>query len=104
MSFLSNRMLFNIYMWFFSSVGTRHAFLSRSRRAGCLTFTRVPLAEEDPASKVAKVEVPTIRPPIMPNHPLGMAFPPRPYGVPRPMYTFFILPLPFSVGIYPSIA
>ncbi|KAM0892844.1 hypothetical protein ACQ4PT_025470 [Festuca glaucescens] len=42
--------------------------------------------EEEPSSKVAKVEVPTIRPPIMPNHPLGMAFPPRPYGVPRPMY------------------
>ncbi|KQJ91486.1 protein SUPPRESSOR OF FRI 4 [Brachypodium distachyon] len=43
--------------------------------------------EEDPSLKVAKVEVPSIRPPIMPNHPLGMVFPPRPvYGVPRPMY------------------
>ncbi|KAF7074391.1 hypothetical protein CFC21_079262 [Triticum aestivum] len=42
--------------------------------------------EEDPSSKVAKVEVPTIRPPIMPNYPLGMPFPPRPYGAARPMY------------------
>lgn len=42
--------------------------------------------EEEPSSKVAKVEVPMIRPPIMPNHPLGMAFPPRPYGLPRPMF------------------
>ena len=68
----------------------------RSLIACYLTFTCVPRAEEEPSSKVAKVEVPMIRPPIMPNNMLGMGFPPRPYGVPRPMYALFSFYLHFK--------
>jgi hypothetical protein len=58
-----------------------------------LYLTFVPRAEEDPSTKVPKVEVPQVRPVIMPNS-LGMAFPPRPaYGVAPPMYVlYFLLP------------
>jgi hypothetical protein len=58
-----------------------------------LYLTSVSRAEEDPSAKMAKVEVPQVRPVIMPNS-LGMAFPPRPaYGVAPPMYVlYFLLP------------
>jgi hypothetical protein len=56
-----------------------------------LYLTPVSHAEEDPSAKVAKVEVPQVRPVIMPNS-LGMAFPPRPpYGVAPPMYVLYFL-------------
>jgi hypothetical protein len=46
----------------------------------------------DPSLKVAKVEVPQVRPVIMPTNPLGMPFPPRPaYGVAPPMYVLSFL-------------
>jgi hypothetical protein len=38
------------------------------------------------------VEVPQVRPVIMPTNPLGMPFPPRPaYGVAPPMYVLSFL-------------
>ena len=60
--------------------------LSRKKRYNFPRYpTHVSCAEEDPSAKVAKVEVPQVRPVIMPNN-LGMAFPPRPpYGVAPPM-------------------
>ncbi|XP_062193641.1 protein SUPPRESSOR OF FRI 4-like isoform X1 [Phragmites australis] len=57
--------------------------------------------EEDPSSKVAKVEVPQVRP-VMPN-PLGMTFPPRPaYGVARPIYNPALNPLMARPPIWPA--
>ncbi|XP_006660978.1 protein SUPPRESSOR OF FRI 4 [Oryza brachyantha] len=58
--------------------------------------------EEDPSSKVAKVEVPSIRPPVMPN-PAGMLYPPRPaYGVAPPMYNPALNPLMARPPIWPA--
>ncbi|WVZ65868.1 hypothetical protein U9M48_015164 [Paspalum notatum var. saurae] len=58
--------------------------------------------EEDPSTKVAKVEVPQVRPVIMPNS-LGMAFPPRPaYGVAPPIYNPALNPLMARPPIWPT--
>uniref|UniRef100_A0A0D9XGS0 BED-type domain-containing protein n=2 Tax=Leersia perrieri TaxID=77586 RepID=A0A0D9XGS0_9ORYZ len=58
--------------------------------------------EEDPSSKVAKVEIPSIRPPVMPN-PAGMVYPPRPaYGVAPPMYNPALNPLMVRPPIWPA--
>ncbi|CAL5082859.1 unnamed protein product [Urochloa decumbens] len=57
--------------------------------------------EEDHSAKVAKVEVPQVRPVIMPNT-LGMAFPPRPaYGAP-PIYNPALNPLMARPPIWPT--
>ncbi|GJM99541.1 hypothetical protein PR202_ga16650 [Eleusine coracana subsp. coracana] len=49
--------------------------------------------EEDPSSKVARVEVPQVRPVVMPTNPLGMPFPPRPaYGVAPPIHNSHYFP------------
>ncbi|KAL6844557.1 hypothetical protein ACP4OV_025216 [Aristida adscensionis] len=57
--------------------------------------------EEDPSSKVAKVEVPQVRP-VVPN-PLGMAFPPRPaYGVAPPIYNPALNPLMARPPVWPT--
>ncbi|EER99357.1 hypothetical protein BDA96_02G312900 [Sorghum bicolor] len=58
--------------------------------------------EEDPSAKMAKVEVPQVRPVIMPNS-LGMAFPPRPaYGVAPPIYNPALNPLMARPPIWPG--
>ncbi|KAF8759252.1 hypothetical protein HU200_010287 [Digitaria exilis] len=59
--------------------------------------------EEDPSAKVAKVEVPQVRPVIMPTNSLGMAFPPRPaYGVAPPIYNPALNPLMARPPIWPT--
>jgi hypothetical protein len=58
--------------------------------------------EEDPSLKVAKVEVPQVRPVIMPTNPLGMPFPPRPaYGVAPPIYNPALNPLMARPPVWP---
>ncbi|KAK3129448.1 hypothetical protein QOZ80_6BG0479860 [Eleusine coracana subsp. coracana] len=58
--------------------------------------------EEDPSSKVARVEVPQVRPVVMPTNPLGMPFPPRPaYGVAPPIYNPALNPLMVRPPVWP---
>ncbi|KAG8057757.1 hypothetical protein GUJ93_ZPchr0002g23154 [Zizania palustris] len=58
--------------------------------------------EEDPSAKVAKVEVPSIRPVVMPNS-TGMVYPPRPaYGVAPPIYNPALNPLMARPLMWPA--